>query len=166
MRRAAATLCLAYRGALRVLLLTAAFGLCAPTVFAQHGPYRRQLDDYTVIYSVVRSDTLPEETARRHRLPANTNAALLNVTVQRDGMNVEAAIDASATNLARQRREIDMHETVANNLVSYVGVVEIADREVLDFIVDLRPEGAEQSYRIEFRETFLPNPVPDPARQP
>lgn len=165
MRRGAITLDGTRRAPI-LLAFAAVVAAALPHVFAQDGLHRRQLDDYTVIYSAVRADTLPEETARRHGLPTHSNAALLNVTVQRGGMNVEAAIDASATNLARQHRMIEMRETVANDLVSYMGVVEIADREVLDFVIDIRPEGAERSYRIEFRETFLPARTEDLVTQP
>lgn len=149
---------------LRNLALAAPLALAMPLVAGQ-APYRKEFDDYTVVYSAVRADTIPEEVARRHALPSTSNAALLNVTVQRDGANVEAVIDARATNLARQTRDIEMRETVANELVSYLGVVEIADREVLDFVIDVMPEGARQSYRIEFRETFRPKPRADPLRR-
>ena len=51
-----------------------------------------------------------------------------------------------------------MHESVANDLVSYVGVVQIADREVLDFDLEVLPEGASRPIRLRFREEFLPHP--------
>lgn len=127
-------------------------------VLGQHGPYQTEFGDYTLIYSVVRSDSLPEEEARRHGLPSDPNAALLNVTVQRGGENVRARIEATATNLAEQRRTIDIYESMTNDFVSYIGVIDIADREVLDFTVDVLPEEAERPLRIEFRETFLPHP--------
>jgi hypothetical protein len=118
-----------------------------------------QFGAYTVHYGAVASDALPDEVAQRHGLPANSEAVLLNVTVQQDGANVPARIEARAVNLAQQTRDIEMYETVANDLVSYLGVVEIAEREVLDFQVDVLPQGASEPLRIEFREEFLPNPL-------
>jgi hypothetical protein len=141
------------------LLRRAAFAvLLWPIIGAAQSPFESQIGDYTVIYSAVPSDTLPEEMARRYGLPQRSDAVLLNVTVQREGMNVPARIEARATNLALQQREIEMLESVANDLVSYVGVVEIAEREVLDFELDILPEGAEQPLRFEFRQNFLPQP--------
>lgn len=115
--------------------------------------------EYRVIYGAVRSDALPEEVARRHGLPTNSDAVLLNVTVQRGGANVPATIEARAVNLAGQSRDVQMHETVANGLVSYIGVIEIAEREVLDFELSVVPEGAARAMRLEFREEFLPAPL-------
>jgi hypothetical protein len=135
----------------------AAFALFfAPLLGAAQSPFESRIGDYTLLYSAVPSDTLPEEMARRYGLPQRSDAVLLNVTVQREGMNIRARIEARATNLALQQREIEMLESVANDLVSYVGVVEIADREVLDFELDILPEGAERPLRIEFRQNFLP----------
>jgi len=121
-------------------------------------PFSETFGDYTLIYSATPADTLPEEAARRHGIAADSNTVLLNVTVQRDGANLPARIDARAVNLAGQAREIDMQETVANDLVSYTGTVEIADREVLDFDLEVLPEGAAEPFGLEFRQAFTPLP--------
>lgn len=141
------------------------FGLALALPFApssaQDGPgvHRSEVGGYTVIYSAVRSDALPEIMAREHGIPASEDAALLNVTLEQSGENLSAqSITATATNLAEQLREIEMKETVANNFVSYLGVVEIAEREVLDFEIEVVPEGASQPIVIRFREEFLPEP--------
>lgn len=122
------------------------------------GATREQIGEYTLVYSAVRSDAVPEAVARRHGLPADSESVLLNVTVQHRGENIPASIDARAVNLAEQVRAIEMHETVANDLVSYLGVVEIADREVLDFQLEILPQGADQAITLEFREEFVPIP--------
>lgn len=145
-------------GVLGVIAMLGVVTLSGRGALGQHGPYQSEIGDYTVIYSVVRSDTLPVEEASRHGLPADPNAVLVNVTVQRGGENVTAQMNAIVTNLAEQQREIEMRESVANDLVSYIGVVEIADREVLDFTIDILPEGTDAPFRLEFRETFLPQP--------
>ena len=150
----------AYRGA--VLLCFVAAQSVAQS--GSGGPYRAEIGEYTLIYSAVRSDALPAEMARRHGLPERANAVLVNVTVQRDGDNIPAQISAAATNLAQQRREIDIEESVANGFVSYIGVVDIANREVLDFEIQVLPEGASSPLEISFREEFLPQPRTPPAR--
>lgn len=119
-------------------------------------PLREQFGDYTVIYSVVRSDALADEIARQHGVPSNREAALLNVTVQRSGANVPAQIDVEAVNLAQQTREIEMMATVANGFVSYVGVVDVSEREVVDFHLEILPEGAAAPIDFTFRESFFP----------
>lgn len=122
-------------------------------------PYRERFGEYTLVYSVVRSDALVEAVARRHGLPTTPGALLLNVTVQHQGDNVPASIEARAVNLARQVRYIEMHETEANDLVSYIGIVEVADQEVLDFHLEVLPRGAEEPFRFAFRESALPVPL-------
>ncbi len=143
-----------------ILGATAVFAAGAEHAAAQvgAGPHQTEVGDYTLIYSAVRSDALPDIMARRHGLPANSNAALLNLTVQRDGRNVRAEVRASATNLAQQTREIDMAESIESNFVSYIGVIEIADREVLDIELEVQPEGAASPIEVSFRQEFLPQP--------
>lgn len=122
------------------------------------GSASTQAGEYRLIYSAVRSDAVPEAIARHHGLPAEAGSVLLNVTVQHRGRNVAAMIDARAINLAEQMREIEMHETYANDLVSYIGIVNIANREVVDFQLEILPEGATDPITLEFREEFVPIP--------
>jgi hypothetical protein len=124
----------------------------------EESPFLEQFGEYTVFYSAVRSDSLPDEMARRHGLPARADAVLLNIAVRREGMNVPARVEARATNLAQQVRMIDMNRSEANDYVSYLGVVDIADQEVLDFHVEIQPEGAAEAFTLEFRGEFLPMP--------
>ncbi|MBN1237569.1 MAG: DUF4426 domain-containing protein [Gammaproteobacteria bacterium] len=119
-------------------------------------PHREIFGEYTLLYGAVPSATLPEEVRRRHDIPLGTDTVLLNVTVQRGGENVRAQIDATATNLAGQSRDVEMNETVANGLVSYVGIVDVAEQEVLDFELEVLPEGAAEPFGVEFREEFVP----------
>ena len=111
-------------------------------------PLREQFGEYTLIYSVVRSDALADDVARRHGVPSNADAALLNVTVQHRGANIPAEVNVRAVNLAQQSRDVEMIPTVASDLVSYLGVVEVEDL----------PYGATTPFTFTFRESFFPTP--------
>lgn len=121
-------------------------------------PFSESFGDYSVLASAVPSSTLPEEARSAHGIPADSDAVLLNVTVRLRGENVRARINATATNLAGQEKEIDMNESVANGFVSYVGLVDIGDSEVLSFDVEVLPEGAQEAHAFEFRQAFAPVP--------
>lgn len=121
----------------------------AEIVRIESGPYVLQS-------SATRSDVLPRESAAAHGLPWSSNAVILNLSVRRAGTTVPAQVEARATNLAEQVRDVEMHETRANDMVAYLGVIEIAPREVLTFDISVLPEGESEPIPMRYRSEFLP----------
>lgn len=118
---------------------------------------REQVGEYTILSSTTRSDALPAETAERHNLPQSDEAAILNVTVQREGRNVEADVNVRVTNLAQQIRDIEMRETRANDRVSYLGIIDLAPRETLTIDLEILPAGETEPIRLSYQRSFMPS---------
>jgi hypothetical protein len=140
--------------------LLGALGVLASHVYAQADvPAQQRFGDYTVYYTAVKADALPESMLRKYRLPPpSADAVLLNVAVQLAGKNVPADVAARVTNLADETHPISMRKTEANNMLAYLGVVHLDAPGVLTFDVEIRPRGAAMPLRVEFQRSFEPVP--------
>jgi hypothetical protein len=119
----------------------------------------RQFGEYTVFYTAVETDALPEAMLRKYRLPPpGTDAVLLNVAVQLAGKNVPADVEARVINLADETHRITMRETEANGMLAYLGVVHLDTPGVLTFELEIRPRGAAMPLRMTFQRNFMPVP--------
>lgn len=128
--------------------------LMAATALAQ--PHQAVRDGYVLRASTVASTALDPGTARTHGIDPQPGRGVLNVVVSKKEApagNVRAQLSAVARNLVGKEREIAMREATApNGMVSYVGAYDFAPREVLDFIIEARPEGARTDLKLEFRD--------------
>lgn len=116
--------------------------------------------DYILRASTVSAANLPPSMRTEHGIPSTPNTAVLNVIVQRqvEGAlrNVPARLEVQASNLLGAQTAVDMRSVVENNLVSYLGTYNFLPREVLNFRITARPEGAKQSITLEFRDRLGP----------
>lgn len=147
--RASRSLPVSLRCALPALGLTAS--LSAP---AQ--PHVHESGDHLLRASTVSAETLPPAMRKQHAIPLDPHTAVLNVTVQRqvDGTrrNVPAAVEVHARNLLGVQTPVPMRETVANGMVSYLGVYRFQPRQALDFRIAARPAGSDERLVLEFRD--------------
>lgn len=140
-------------------LLLAAACAGAGLAHAQNAPppFRRRIGDYTVFYNAVRTAQLPESVLQQNGLGRpSEHEVLLDVAVRKNGKTVPARIKARAMNLDYVVKHLKLRASKANGMISYLGTVHIATREVLRFHLRVHPMGARQSYTVEFRERFLP----------
>jgi hypothetical protein len=148
------------------VIVAALLGSVVSSAYAQAAalepvPVGKRFGDFTVFYSAVRTDTLPPNTLRAHRLPPpSKHTVLLDVAVKRDGQSVPAEVKASVVNLAQQIHRVKMRAAKTDAMFAYLGVVHIAEpQEVLTFEIQILPEGAEKPLELRFRKNFMP--VPD-----
>lgn len=140
----------------RSVLVLACVAVGSAGALAQ--PHEAHADGYTLRSSTVRSTAISTSTALAHGIEPARNRAILNVVVQRQGgpaigNNVPAAVQALVRNLAGMEREVPMRRAKApNGEMSYVGTFDFASREVLDFRVRARPQGAERDIELVYRE--------------
>ena len=73
------------------------------------------------------------------------------------GKPVRAAITASASNLTGQFRKFDIREIDEGSSIYYMSVFHVAHEEMLDFVLQIHPEGDTQSHTVKFRQKFLPS---------
>ncbi|MDX1625867.1 MAG: DUF4426 domain-containing protein [Wenzhouxiangellaceae bacterium] len=113
---------------------------------------------YEVHYSTLNTNLLSPEIARAYGIRRAGTQAMLNVTVihSETGEAMHARVDATATNLTGQRRDIELRELEDDDAIYYIGTFRVHDEEILNFQVDVVPEGHEQGpLEIRFREQFF-----------
>ncbi len=145
---------------LRTLTATIAATALLLPAFAQAGKYR-DFDNYRVHYSAFNSTIIAPEIARAYGLNRSHYRGILNITVQRkegDALTYPAAdanLQVEATNLADQTRQIAMQRIEEGDAIYYIGEFPVSHREVLNFRVDVQPEGSDQNYDLRFRQQFF-----------
>lgn len=148
-RRTAAAL-----GAAAALLLAA---LAAPDAAAQN---MVESGDYVVHYNALLSTQLSPEVARSYSITRSPNRALLNVSVQRAGPDgarpsLTAEVQASATNLTGQRRNLAVREVREGDSIYYLSETGVSHLETLVFDVVVLPEDASVPVTLRFQQQFF-----------
>lgn len=115
--------------------------------------------DYIVHYNALSTESLPPSVARVYGITRSKNRGLLNISVLKKGGNfqgVEANIDVSATNLTGQLRNINLRKINEENAVYYISEFSVADRETLDFVINVTTAD-KQSATLKLRQQFFAN---------
>ena len=145
------------RHLVKTLMLTLYALVLVPTL-AQAESFK-EFGEYRVHYNAFTADMLPPEMARSYDIQRSGYRAVLNVTVQRqtaDGyVPVAADIGASATNLNAQMRRLEPREIREDQAIYYIADFEVANEEVLDFDLRVRPKGEDRTFGIRFRQQFF-----------
>ena len=115
--------------------------------------------DYTIYYNAFTSDSLQPSMARAYNITRSKNRGLLSISVLKKSLSplgtpVKASVKASATNLTGQLKNIVIREVDDGTSVYYLSEFHISHREVLDFVLDVQPNGSEDSYVVKFRQQF------------
>ena len=120
-----------------------------------------EFGDYVIHYNAFNSGMLQPEVAQRHGIARSRFRALVNVATLKKvpgttGEPVSATVTGTATNLSGQQREIDFKEIHEGTAIYYLGDLRIDnDQEVVDFDLQVAPEGKEPATTIRFRQTFF-----------
>jgi hypothetical protein len=71
------------------------------------------------------------------------------------GKAVRAAVTASASNLTGQFRTFDVREIDDGNSIYYMSEFHVAHEEMLDFVLQILPEGETKVLTVRFRQQFF-----------
>ena len=120
----------------------------------------RTFDGYEVHYNAFRADFVPEPVADALGLTRSTDRGLVNVTVLRgraDGSSepVEADIAASATDGEGRAQPVRMRAMHEKEGLSYIGEFRIAGEQTYRIELELRPFGADRTYRMRFAQALV-----------
>jgi hypothetical protein len=115
--------------------------------------------DYTIHYNAFNSDVLQPSMAEAYGIVRSKNRGMLTITViKKDsiptGTPVRAKVTASASNLTGQFREFKIREINEKDSIYYMSVFHVAHEEMLDFVLQVLPEGGTQAYTVKFRQQF------------
>lgn len=120
-----------------------------------------RVEGYTIHHNALTTDHLSPTIASAYQIRRSKNRAMLNVSVIKDktdgaqGHAVTARVTAVAKNLLGQERPVPMREVREGTAVYYIGDFLVADRETLNFILSVQPDGSNQTYQTSLSQEFF-----------
>jgi len=116
--------------------------------------------EFVVHYNALPTTQLPPEVARAYNITRSPNRALLNISVQRragDGTPeaITAEVQAAATNLTGQRRDLAVREVRDQGAIYYLSETRVTHLETLTFNVVVQPAGASAPITLQFQQQFF-----------
>lgn len=123
-------------------------------------PAEKTFGDYTVHLNAFNSDTLQPSMAKAYNIIRSKNRGLLTISVVKksnsdNGKPVKATVQAKATNLTGQLKNIEIREINDGDAVYYISEFQVADKEVLDFTIHVSPDNNGGPYTVEMRQQFF-----------
>ncbi len=114
---------------------------------------------YTIHHNALTTDNLAPQVAKAYGIQRSKNRGMLNVSVLKDkagsvGEPVKAEVEATATNLSGQSREIDMREVMDGGAIYYIGDFRVSNQETLNFALTVSPVGAGR-YHAKLSQQFF-----------
>lgn len=119
----------------------------------------QEVGNYIVHYNALSTESLPNSVAKAYGIKRSKNRGFLNISVLKKGagyQGVEADIKVVATNLTGQLREMQLRKIQEQNAVYYISEFSVADKETLDFIINVTTAD-KQSANIKLRQQFFAN---------
>ena len=134
--------------------------LMSTTIFTVSAEQSKSFGDYTVHFSAFTTDILTPEVARSYRISRSKNRSLLNISVLKKvmgtpGTPVSARVEATATNLSAQLRELDVRELREHGAIYYIAETTVNNKETLKYTLTITPEGETESYSFTFQQQFF-----------
>ncbi len=116
--------------------------------------------DFVVHFNALRTDILPPAVTKQYNIKRSQNHGMMNIAILRKvmgttGTPVAAEVSAQATNLAGQKRIIALREVRETNSIYYIGDFPINNDETLRFLVNVKPDGEQESYEVRFKQQFF-----------
>jgi len=148
-------------GRLLATLLAMLLAGSAAVAAAQQNAQR--FGPYEIHYSVVNSTFLEPEVAKRYQLRRGKRYALLNLSVREHRDDNDLLGSARTMVLKGETSDLMKPETlrfievIEGDAVYYLAETRFINEEHRRFDIHFRPEGASETYRLQFRHQFYRN---------
>jgi hypothetical protein len=141
------------------LLIPGVFWLTCLFVTSAVADTSAKFGDFTIYYNAFTSDSLQPSMARAYKITRSKNRGLLSISVLKKSLSpvgkpIKAKVDAKATNLTGQLKNIVIREVEDGNSIYYLSEFHISHKEVLDFTLNITPEGSDKNLTVTFRQQF------------
>ncbi len=128
--------------------------------WAANAEQSKSFGDYTIHYFAFTTDMLSPEVARLYEIRRSKNRAILNISVLKKvlgttGQPVKAQVEATATNLSRQMKNLNIRELSSNGAIYYIAETSVNNEETLNFELNIIPEGETVALSFSFQQQFF-----------
>ena len=115
--------------------------------------------DYEVHFSAFNSTFIAPAIAKAYKLERSPKHGLVNIAVRnvKDsevGTATTALLEGQHKNLLQQSVSLKFMEVREGAAVYYLAGFRFSNEEMLEFSIDVKPEGSDRSYPVKFRQTF------------
>ena len=119
----------------------------------------QEFGDYTVHFNAFNSDVLQPAMAEAYGIVRSKNRGMMTISILKKGPEgtttpVRASVTATASNLTGQFRQFNIREINDSNSIYYISVFHVAHEEMLDFTLQILPEGETKTHTVTFRQQF------------
>ncbi len=130
-------------------------GILSPT----HAGEPKVFGAYTVHYNAFNTDVLQPAMAEAYNIVRSKNRGMVIVSIIKKNESpvsqpVRANVTLSASNLTGQFREFKVREIDEKDSIYYIAVFHVAHEEMLDFSLQVLPEGESNVNTVQFRQKF------------
>ncbi len=141
----------------RIALIVIAFALLGLTANL-YAANAKEYADHIIYYNAFPTDSLPSEMTKKYGLKRSKNYAMVNISVMKKSSGIPTGVKAKVTgslkNLMGQTRELEFREIKEANAVYYIAQIGVQNQEIVNFNIDIRPEGTELNYDVAFDKKF------------
>lgn len=143
---------------MKIFAIILSLGLWLP--FYSYAEQAKDFGKYHVHYNALETTFLSPKVANEYRIKRSRNRIMLNISVQEKkdkGIQkpVAASVWATATNLTGQLKQISIRPIHEGEVIYYIGELSVANKETLDFTVNVQPVNTKETYTLKFRQQFF-----------
>lgn len=120
------------------------------------------LGEYIVNYNALTTDFIQPKTASEYKIKRSKNRGMVTIAIQKKpdaqkalGKPVTAKVSGYAKNLNGQTRNLKFDLIKEGSAVYYIEDFSVTNQEVVDFVLQIKPDGQEKSYGLKFRQQFF-----------
>lgn len=115
---------------------------------------------FTIHHNAIPSASLEPSIARQYGIQRSKYRGMLNVSIIKSvegtsGKSSEAVVMAKANNIQGQLISIPMRKIIEGDAIYYIGEFRIADRETLNFEIQVQPKGETHFYTAKLSQEFF-----------
>ena len=118
----------------------------------------KEYADHIVYYNAFPTDSLPSQMTKQYGLKRSKNYAMINISVMEKAAGIPTGVKSKVTgnlkNLMGQSRAIEFREIKEGAAIYYIAQIGIQTKEVVNFNIDIVPEGSSEKYDIKFSKQF------------
>lgn len=127
--------------------------------FASFGQvaHAQAASDYEINYIAFNSTFLDSEIAAAYDITRAKNLAVLNISIQPDGVigeGVAAAVKGNSTNILNQVKPLKFTEIREEKAIYYIATLRFDEGDILTFKIDISIPGEDQPRQVEWQQKF------------